>query len=152
MAAALGIALILALWLMRGDDEDVAAPRDATAAIAPTIATHASLKDRAITGRVTRASDGGPLAASVSIHGGTSTEVIATAADGTWSAAVADGEYTLAAMAEGFVPAIREHVVPGAHVELALRSGRLFAVRHRDRHRRRADRRRAASRSSSTVA
>jgi Carboxypeptidase regulatory-like domain/PDZ domain len=113
LVAAIGVAIaIAALWWWRRSGEPTHAPQS----VASTIhrMTRAAARHSSVSGRVTRRSDGGPIAGAVVSIGKPWTgaaevpAVLATTdGDGRWELPeLAPGTYVLAATARGFVPAI----------------------------------------------
>jgi hypothetical protein len=111
------VALAIAIWWWHRDDEPQRT-RDTVAATIHRMSRAAAEAPASVSGRVTRAGDGAPLAGAIVTISRPSSGVIDTPAivattdtDGRWAATdVAPGMYGVSATARGFVPATRENV------------------------------------------
>jgi hypothetical protein len=129
-AVAVGIAILVALWLRAGGDEttsprEAGGPRTGGSAMA-------HVERAMLGGRVTRASDGAGVAgATVSIIAKTTIATVAsvpalvfTEGDGTWTAPLAPGTYRVVASADGFLPRGEDWLAStGSRLDLALAVG-----------------------------
>ena len=126
-AVLVAIALVI-VWRLHGTatSHEVAT----TAHVAPPIDPRVAMKTSSLGGRVTRASDGAPIAAafiSVTTDSDVGPVIVRTNNEGSWMTLVAAGTYHVAANAPGYFPKVADSIVvtraQASTVALALEAG-----------------------------
>lgn len=117
------IALLVWLWMRRGGDDEAAAPNAATPSPAQAHRAKATAATDELSGRVTRASDGAPIAgAQIAVFIADQIVRATSAPDGRWRVP-AHGIVIVAIAAPGYLPQHHDDVFAPTTVDVALVAG-----------------------------